>query len=123
MRSRRTAVRVAAVAKRDEDSKGFVPRLGAAIGSACLAVSLLAAGPGYADLNRFEYELEGEFGKGSAQQFAQMDINGEDFSGKGKECRRARCVSVWSTIAARLSHALDSLLWQPGALVHACAQL
>ncbi len=33
------------------------------------------------DLNRFEYELPGEFDKGSSKQYGEADINGQNFAG------------------------------------------
>lgn len=33
-----------------------------------------------ADLNTFEYEMGGEFGKGSAMQYGEADVQGKDFS-------------------------------------------
>lgn len=60
------------------------------------AAALLSAAPAYADLNALEAAAGGEFGKGSAQQYGEADLNGRDFSGQdlrrsnftSAECRR-----------------------------------
>ena len=44
-----------------------------------LSAALLCAGPAYADLNKFEQEMGGEFGRGSAQQYGEADVKGKDF--------------------------------------------
>ena len=45
-----------------------------------------------ADLNKFEYEAGGEFGKGTALQFGEADIKGKDFS--GQDLRRSNFTSA-----------------------------
>lgn len=56
-------------------------------GSLLLSISLLASGIGpfnnntaLADLNKFEADIGGEFGKGTAQQYGEADLKGRDFS-------------------------------------------
>lgn len=49
-------------------------------GSALVAAGLLIAQPALADLNKFEYEAGGEFGRGTAQQYGEATIIGRDFS-------------------------------------------
>lgn len=72
-----------------------VPRIASALGGACLASTLvLSATPqlALADLNAYEYELPGEFDKGSARQYAQADIDGKDFS--NEDLRRSNFTSA-----------------------------
>jgi len=47
---------------------------------AILASCALSAGPAVAELNKFEQEVGGEFGLGSAQQYGEADLKGRDFS-------------------------------------------
>lgn len=52
-----------------------------AAGAALLASALLAVSPpAFADLNVYEAEAGGEFGRGSAMQYGEADIQGKDFS-------------------------------------------
>ncbi|KAJ9530804.1 hypothetical protein QJQ45_028702 [Haematococcus lacustris] len=44
------------------------------------------------DLNRYEYDLPGEFGKGSAGQYGEADIDGQDFS--NQDLRRSNFTSA-----------------------------
>jgi hypothetical protein len=57
--------------------KAYVRNFGAA---ALLASSLLASPPAVAELNVYEAEAGGEFGRGTAQQYGEADIKGRDFS-------------------------------------------
>lgn len=50
--------------------------------AAALSAALLLAPPAFADLNKYEQELGGEFGNGTAQQYGEADIKGRDFSGQ-----------------------------------------
>lgn len=50
-------------------------------GAAFLASALLAVSPpAFADLNVFEAEAGGEFGRGTAMQYGEANIQGKDFS-------------------------------------------
>lgn len=69
-----------------------------AAGAALLASALLALSPpAFADLNVYEAEAGGEFGRGSAMQYGEADIQGKDFSQQdlrrsnftSADCRRA----------------------------------
>lgn len=57
---------------------GFKVLGGASVGF--LASCVLVAGPAVAELNKFEQEVGGEFGMGSAQQYGEADLKGRDFS-------------------------------------------
>lgn len=66
------------------------------------SAALLLAQPALADLNAFEAAAGGEFGRGSAMQYGEADIQGRDFSGQARHIR-----SVWSrtgtgTVCTRL---------------------
>lgn len=52
--------------------------------AALLSAALLAtsAAPALAELNKFEEEMGGEFGRGSALQFGEADIKGKNFAGQ-----------------------------------------
>lgn len=50
--------------------------------AALLSAVLLTAQPASADLNKFESESGGEFGRGTAQQFGEADIKGKNFAGE-----------------------------------------
>lgn len=67
--------------------------------SAGAASSLIAAtlflspvSPAHAELNKFEEALGGEFGIGTAQQFGEADIKGQDFS--NQDLRRSNFTSA-----------------------------
>jgi len=64
------------------DGKG-----GRALAATTIALTLMVASPALAELNRFEAAAGGEFGIGSAQQFGEADVAGQDFS--GQDLRRA----------------------------------
>lgn len=46
---------------------------------ALAAALLLAASPASAELNKFEYEIGGEFGVGTAQQYGEADLKVHGF--------------------------------------------
>ncbi|GFH08692.1 uncharacterized protein HaLaN_03697, partial [Haematococcus lacustris] len=78
--------------RQDTTSPSFdLVRLGA---GACLGMCLLLAPvqTSKADLNRYEYDLPGEFGKGSAGQYGEADIDGQDFS--NQDLRRSNFTSA-----------------------------
>ncbi|KAF8065811.1 TL20.3 [Scenedesmus sp. PABB004] len=69
-----------------------------AAAAAVLASALLSiAQPAWADLNVYEAEAGGEFGRGSAMQYGEADVQGRDFSKQdlrrsnftSADCRRA----------------------------------
>lgn len=51
----------------------------------CRCCAGLHARSALADLNSFEYEMGGEFGKGSAMQYGEADIQGRDFSNQVRD--------------------------------------
>jgi hypothetical protein len=57
-----------------------------------LSVSVLAAGPAFADLNVYEAAAGGEFGIGSAAQYGEANISGKDFS--KQDLRRSNFTSA-----------------------------
>ncbi|KIY91442.1 Thylakoid lumenal protein [Monoraphidium neglectum] len=63
-------------------------------GLAALASVLVAVAPpsAMADLNRFEADAGGEFGRGSAGQYGEADLQGKDFS--GQDLRRSNFTSA-----------------------------
>lgn len=48
--------------------------------AALFSAALLVAQPAFAELNRLEEEVTGEFGVGTALQYGEADIKGKDFS-------------------------------------------
>eukprot|EP00199_Chlamydomonas_sp_CCMP681_P006049 CAMPEP_0119106766 /NCGR_PEP_ID=MMETSP1180-20130426/6309_1 /TAXON_ID=3052 ORGANISM="Chlamydomonas cf sp, Strain CCMP681" /NCGR_SAMPLE_ID=MMETSP1180 /ASSEMBLY_ACC=CAM_ASM_000741 /LENGTH=219 /DNA_ID=CAMNT_0007092153 /DNA_START=173 /DNA_END=832 /DNA_ORIENTATION=- len=59
-------------------------RLPSILASGLISASLLISScePAAAGLNEFEYEAPSEFGKGSAGQFGEANIDGQDFTGQ-----------------------------------------
>ena len=78
----RRAGRTVRAAGQSTDGKG-----GRALAATTIALTLMVASPALAELNRFEAAAGGEFGIGSAQQFGEADVAGQDFS--GQDLRRA----------------------------------
>lgn len=59
-----------------QQQQGSVLSIGSAVGAACIAASLLmtpvlAPQPALADLSAYEYNIPGEFDKGSARQYGE----------------------------------------------------
>ena len=60
------------------------------------AAALLAGPPAVAELNKQEAAAGGEFGVGSAQQYGEADIQGQDFSNQvraSQACAHSRCAA------------------------------
>ncbi|KAI8108341.1 hypothetical protein M9434_006368 [Picochlorum sp. BPE23] len=76
---RRVQSAVVTNAKRQDSVNTWV---GTSLAGMAASVALMVLGPesAYADLNKFEAELGGEFGSGTAQQYGEADIIGKDFS-------------------------------------------
>lgn len=55
-------------------------RAARAAGAASVLSGLLISSPAWADLNEYEANAGGEFGRGTALQFGEADIKGKDFS-------------------------------------------
>lgn len=62
------------------------------VAAAAAALAVGVAGPGLADLNRFEADLRGEFGIGSAAQYGSADLGKTDHH--GENFRRANFTSA-----------------------------
>jgi hypothetical protein len=75
------------------ESDPLAPAKAAGAGLLLSAALLLApASPALADLNRFEANLNGEFGNGTALQFGEADVKGRDFS--NQDLRRSNFTSA-----------------------------
>lgn len=57
--------------------------------AAAAAALLVGCGPALADLNVLEAEAGGEFGRGSAMQYGEADIQGRNFAGEVRGAQRA----------------------------------
>eukprot|EP00775_Hariotina_reticulata_P002245 gene2245-2557_t len=60
--------------------------------AAAAAVLLGISGPAFAGLNEYEAAAGGEFGRGSAMQYGEADIQGQDFH--GQDLRRSNFTSA-----------------------------
>jgi uncharacterized protein YjbI with pentapeptide repeats len=89
----RAAVRASLIkqAESKEAARSFTNWKAAAVAS-LISLSACIAAPAFADLNRLEATVEGEFGKGSAMQYGEADIKGKDFS--GQDLRRSNFTSA-----------------------------
>eukprot|EP00877_Chromochloris_zofingiensis_P002608 jgi/Chrzof1/12348/Cz06g31120.t1 len=74
-------------------------------GLAMLAsAAVFTSAPAFADLNRLEAEVGGEFGRGTALQYGEADLKGRDFS--GQVCRTKEAVTEQATV-----HDMPQLRW------------
>ena len=82
-------VTVACSAHQQRDPWRIARDAGAA---ALFSATLLVTQPAFAELNKFEEEIAGEFGTGTALQFGEADIKGRDFS--DQDLRRSNFTSA-----------------------------
>jgi hypothetical protein len=88
-------------------------------GAALLASAALMASsaPAWADLNELEAEAGGEFGRGSAMQFGEADVQGKDFSSQVCGCPPPIGPPPFEQpeqrAARRRRHAACGTVWRP----------